>query len=332
MCCFWFHKALEYVLSMVNAWDLANFTDSLSRLGKVVSTGKVFVPESLSLSRNENTLVYRGPGAKQVAPDREMLDGFVRLFDKNPTEILEYARKWGVLQCDNSGRPCVPVGDIERSESISEWRYFSRRARAVLNIAARLKGGAVGELEDWQAMRGTAAHTGDFVRNDLDRFGPFVLGICATHAYPSEAIGFGKPGFKRSVSTEHSFLMAEMALWLRFARIGFALVPLKSRWQVEIDYHGCLLAAIALQLALTLAGVDALFTCSACGRIYPRGKKRPKPGQENYCDNCGRSAALRVADRRRRARKLHKSGTPVVEIARRLNEPLSTLKGWLKKK
>jgi hypothetical protein len=46
-------------------------------------------------------------------------------------------------------RPCgeaMPKG----SDPLDAWKYFSRRAAAVLNVAAALKDGKLGDLADWE--------------------------------------------------------------------------------------------------------------------------------------------------------------------------------------
>ena len=52
----------------------------------------------------------------------------------------------------------------------------------------------------------------------------------------------------------------------------------QQRWDLQIDYHGFLFAAIGLQLALVVAEAESLYSCSGCGVPYIRAreKKRPK--------------------------------------------------------
>ena len=79
--------------------------------------------------------------------------------------------------------------------------------------------------------------------------------------------------------------------------------------------HGNLLPFIALQMALTVAGVNRFFSCSACGKLYVRKEQRtPNKGQANYCSaEACKKEALRRADQNRRmrvikARELNASG------------------------
>jgi hypothetical protein len=61
-----------------------------------------------------------------------------------------------------------------------------------------------------------------------------------------------------------------------------------QRWELQIDYHGRLFAAIAMQLMLVVADADTLYCCSGCGYPYFRARDRkcPKPGCANYCQPC----------------------------------------------
>jgi hypothetical protein len=98
------------------------------------------------------------------------------------------------------------------------------------------------------------------------------------------------------------------------------------------------MAAIALQLAQTISA-GSLFFCSGCQRPYlrrthrkhkeERGHKRkeefgrnPKPGEANFCLECGRKAALQNADKRRNEREREyrrlyfEEGRSIAEITR----------------
>ncbi len=81
----------------------------------------------------------------------------------------------------------------KREESIEAWRYFSRRARAVINIAANLKLGELENIEDWRALRSTAAYTGRALQ-ELDEFAPFMLTMLPRTEYPFAKNGSARIG------------------------------------------------------------------------------------------------------------------------------------------
>src|SRR6202521_1866651 len=69
---------------------------------------------------------------------------------------------------------------------------------------------------------------------------------------------------------------------------------------------------------------------------YLRRKKRPKPGESNFCELCDdKGIALRNADRARRerirqARKLRARGLTISEIAKKVGaRELSTVRRWI---
>jgi transposase-like protein len=336
-------KLHQYGLTMgKREWDQAQFTNLRAQLGRSVPGTRVTVPAWIKLSADSRDLVWDGgpPDAKirviHTQAERQLLNDFVQLWDREPESILKFAKRWGVLWLDKFGRPCQTNGPHPRREPIETWRYWSKRAQAVLNIAANLKLGKLGELDDWRALRGLEQRTGGFLE-EMDRYAPFITTMLPRVGYPFRKDGSDKvdPRYKRSVKSEIAFLAVEATLWLRLGRVGFGMGIGESGWGLLLDYNECTLAALALQLALVLADVDSLFICTGCQKPYPRKKKAPKPGQANFCDECGRRKAVQRADERRRsrmttARQLARAGVSVRDIATRLGAKPATIQGWVK--
>jgi hypothetical protein len=348
-------------------WDQAGFTNDESRLGKPVPTGNLLVPNTIDLNVGKNLLVWvcrekmraDVKGYRLVQPTPGMFNGFVRLWQESPSAILRYARNWGMLYLDPLGTPCVKGYTSEmlyldpqgvkgyapderremRSEPIDTWKYFSRRAFAVLSIASSLK---LRQSEDrcnkaspsdWAVFDGLEGRVGDDLLRDLGhRRG--LLELYATVGCPY-SVGW-------DIDKERRWMAREIMLWLEIGRPGFAVS--EKSWRLEIDYNGCLFAAIALQLALTVTGAQNLLICSGCSYPYVREKKAPKPGQANYCEECGPNASLREAnsrlrDRKAEARRLRaEEGLSVRKIAERMNvrttkrsTALQTVSRWLGK-
>jgi hypothetical protein len=152
---------------------------------------------------------------------------------------------------------------------------------------------------------------------------------------------------EQNVKLGRGFIAGEVGSWLdcwkeeqTTAVSDFALRwnDVQRRWDLQIDYHGLLFAAIALQLALVVADADSLYSCSGCGVPYIRSRerKRPKSGWANYCDQCSkdgvaqRRAVESYRDKRAQAVRLHSSGVPVPEIAEQLHTEATRVRGWLK--
>jgi len=330
-----YEKFRQYGLNMgFQTWDAAGLTDLNSRLGRDVASGFIAVAPHANLSPDQSEIISAVKSSEEryrrVRPDRNMLTRFAGLWRETPQSILRFARKWGVLNIDKHGRPSNPVGPFERREPIEMWRYYSRRAQAILNIAANLKLGKVGALDDWTALHHLAAHSCDFLL-EIERYGPFMLQAIANAAYPSRV----KKGFKRTIETDGYMLSLEATLWLRLGRVSFVVGIENRGWTIEVDYGACMLSAIALQIALVLAAADSLYTCSGCNEPYIRHKKAPKQNQANFCDNCGRRKALQNADERRRrrmatARQLAHDGLSIRAISERLGAKPATVQRWLR--
>jgi hypothetical protein len=330
---------------MASHWDLAGLTDSRSRLGRLVPGTRITVPAWIELSLDRRELIFGGgpPDAKvrvrHTQADRNLLNQFVQLWDKKPELILRFARKWGVLYLDEYGRPCQPNGPFERRELIEVWKYFSRRAQAVLNIAANLKLGRLGDLVDWDALRGTEYRSGNLLQ-EMDRHAPFLQTMLPRIEYPFNQRRKNRsvdPGYRRSVKGEVTLLSLEATLWLKLGRVGFVVSATDATWTLSLDYGECMLAAVALQLALVLAEVEALYTCDGCHKPYVRTKRAPKRGEANFCLACGRKKAVQGADRRRRwrraeAKRLAREGVPAQSIAKRLGSSLAAVRSWTAKK
>ncbi len=323
--------------------QVAGYTDENGDLGRPVPSGHVMVPGQIWLE--EEAIHWKLPGhAKSREPSRAMLTEFVALHQAKSSEvILRFARDWGVLML-TGGKSPRPCGEAmaEGIEPIAAWRYFSRRAAAVLNIAAALKDGKLGDLADWGVI--AAVHAGGEEAEE-ESFNSAV----ERHKY---GMGFlidiprGRQ-HQSAVDQGRDLLANEVGQWLRFWKAGrirglsdFSLhwSPTAQKWQLRIEYDGYLFAAIALQVALVVAEADSLYTCSACGIPYIRTKKRPKAGWANYCDTCiergigGRRAVENYRKRKADAKRLASEGLTPAQIAAKVNSDPETVKGWLRKR
>ena len=319
-------------------WDLGGLTDPDGNLGRPVPSGQVLVPGKIELDGDAIRWELAGPARVQEI-SRSTLNEFVRLWEQDDSAVLRFAKKWGVLVLDvRKGKNYTfysPCGEAqpEGLEPITAWKYYSRRAHAILNIAAALRQGKLGDLSDWRVLaivddkpdstrRAIAEHT-------------YGLGVWS--------IPEGLPA-RRAVDAARTLIATEVDSWLSFwraKRMGgisdFRVQwhPRSERWELHVDYHGFLFAALALQMALSLAGVESLYTCSGCGAPYVRELKRPKPGTANYCPKC---SAMGVAQRRAvdayrekkaEAIRLASAGVVTNEISTKLNAPQTRVKNWL---
>lgn len=327
-------------------WELAELTDEDGGLGRPVPSGKIFIPGRVELKGDS---IEWGVASSALVPDsgpartrevsRVLLNQFVGLWNKSPREILRFAKEWGVLvlKGDKEVRPCGEGVSCGR-EPLAAWRYYSRRACAVLNIAAALRKDPpqLGSLDDWNEIA-------------VDRKKPEALHLgMGRHAYTPFGMGFGsmpeaRPQYSlTAIDGAREAIASEVQLWMTFWKddrlhgvSDFRIDWDGRRWNLKVDYHGFLFAAIALQLALVLADADSLYSCSGCGRPYIRDKKRPKPGCDNYCENCKgiskRKAVETYREKKARACQLRSDGMSPEEIATELNTTSAKVKAWIKK-
>jgi DNA-directed RNA polymerase subunit RPC12/RpoP len=308
--------------------------DALRDLDRPVLNTGLSVPGEVELDPEQEHLIWvHNSQSKRVMPDRMLLTRFVRLYKETSLSILQFAKRWGVLYSDETGCPCQRKSCSTQSkakEPIERWRHFSRRAAAVLRINDQLKRGKLGLEEDWRALTPLRIPR-------LDQRLRLLSGLF--FIWPSK----GGDGYldagrgPRTLELDRMMLFSEMVLWLSLTSPGFRVYPEKADWHLEIDYNGCLLSAIALQLACSLSDAS-VYICSECALPYSRKMKAPRADQLNFCPRCGErnKAALRQAQRRRRAkmadaRRLHGAGRSIPEITMQLGvRKQATVRRWLK--
>ena len=107
---------------------------------------------------------------EQPEPGQGMLNEFIALQDADDGQIGAYALRWGTLGICPHGKPishaaftdgmvfgtrCRLLREETRFyawEPLERWRYFSRQAGAILNLAARLHTDQPGRPEDWRQV------------------------------------------------------------------------------------------------------------------------------------------------------------------------------------
>ena len=318
-------------------WDLGGLTDAGGNLGKLVPSGHVLVPGKIWLE--DDAIKWEIVGSSRFQKiSLSTLNEFVKLWDLDPAAILKFARKWGVLTMQRVGGKITPLyrpcgeSKTEGADPIAAWRYFSRRAYAVLNITAALRQGKLGDLADWHVI--AADPTKESIKAAIEEH-KYGLGFYTlTPTRPNVNLVDQRA---RSIESEVEMWLAS---WRRERMHGisdFRVIWDGERWELEVDYHGFLFAALALQLTLSIVGADSLYTCSGCGVPYVREVKRPKPGTANYCPKCSakgiaqRRAVETYREKKVQALRLDAVGTPPKEIAEKLSTPLSRIKKWLGK-
>jgi hypothetical protein len=207
-----------------------------------------------------------------------MFEGFLALTEAQPERIREFAERWGMLGICEHGLPdshnpppvgaytgrqywCVPLGwyneDRQCYEPIAIWRAFACEAYALARIGHRLMLGMVGEAEEWAIVYGRS--------------------------------GRRAPWWEQTVEGEKMIVARVVNEWLRIGNVR-PVVEWRPRRKYErpaVRFGGSsgLFGALALQLALAVAGMEGLAVCSHCRAEY-MPQRRPKAGQRNFCLEC----------------------------------------------
>jgi len=319
-------------------WDLGGITDPEGRLGRRIPSGWILVPASIKLD-GETIRWEHSDHSRAVEPDRAMLNRFVQLWKQPAAAIVDFARTWGVLYLNDINFLSTAASSSSGAEEIVWWRFYSRRAMALLNVAASLKQNppTLGMVDDWKRLGTPIRADATAYENRMGVKNPKLDSILESGAL---------------FDAQH-FVAKEAQSWLDYWHFSLGvsgaggrsdfLVELNNegRWELKIDFHGALFPAIAFQLALVVVDADSLYLCSGCVAAYirPRDKHKPKPGQGNYCPTCVKAAIpIRRANQRYRQKKdeaisLHKKGFSVRDIAKQLGvRRPETVSGWISRR
>jgi len=252
----------------------------------------------------QNARLYAWSSSKFV-DDRGILDSFVRLADEErPEPFLAFARRYGPLElCAEHGLPVVHAPDVPRASSeegrrsrppwpcdswlfvyeshkhwgvpVDLWRQYAMEVRAVLIAAASLHQDEPMPEDAWS-----------------------VLELAPLRGFPRKRAS-GRPPYwhawRGNVAGEREFLGMLISIWIDHAR----LMP-TFEWTDTLPYIGLggggTHGAIIRQLVFAVAQVRGVAVCAGCGQPFvPRRRWK-------YCAACGKRAADREAQRRRRAR------------------------------
>jgi len=300
----------------------------------------IWVPEKVWLE-GETICWKMGAAARFREVSEELLDQFLHLTDGK--SILQFAKNWGVLRL--AGKKRLRPGRIEMKagrEPVAAWQYYVRRAAAVLNVAAALKQNKLGDLSDWGEFAMPVGE-GGLTSENLRALEATISRLNFGMGYSLFVQPAGREGaLERARDAVASEVRGWMDCWKQEQDGELSDLVLRwnvahQRWELQVDYHGLLFAAIALQLGMAVADAECLYSCSGCGMPYIRARerKRPKSGWANYCDRCDqggvskRRAVESYREKKATAKRLHLSGVPVEQIAEQLNTKVERVRGWI---
>jgi hypothetical protein len=235
----------------------------------------------------------------------KVLYEFLELSDASDAEILDYARRFGVLGlCEQHectvGHPfalhkaeepsaifpggplehCAPSGwPNECREPLALWRRWAARFGTLLRLSIELRHGRSGELDDWYLLAPGLKLEKAFAQRHREGFWAGLLEkVNQILSFAPQRLRWGVEG----KSLVEDRLLPSPPLVLRF---------------VPFSYYGALWSALSIKLAFAAAGAKDLSFCSNCGKLFEVPHK-PPTGTHTYCHRleCKR-AALRLASR-----------------------------------
>jgi hypothetical protein len=285
-------------------WETAGFYTEDGQIDRPLPISRLLIPAVIELQDGELRWapVVGERRSHHVALQEGILERFVTLADASDKDVLRYARRWGMLLLCKHNLPsshnqpkCLPIGSNDFAkkkggawywgrEPVAVWRQFSRKARAILNVAANLDKGRGGAVEDWRAIYDERS----------DRV--------ARRWKPGDDTQAHRLMLARALNEWLTIANVRPALeWGRAAqrRPRICLAEANPAWTSGIGLFG----AIATQLVFAIARSDGLEMCSGCGEPFIPNR-RPREGQRRYCRSCrSRGVPLRDAQRDRRRRK-----------------------------
>lgn len=261
--------------------ELQGFIDEEGTLERRLPIDQWWVPREVRLKGSG--LVWRFDLGRYVSSGPGLLADFLQLGDASDLAICGYAKKWGVLQicklhnlpashnvasppsketawfCQCKLRLINEGRGLSYGEPCEAWRKYARQAQAILSLAAQLREGNPGPLQDWQVLR---------PKKLIEEW------LTDKGSTKNQKVFEGR--------LQVSF---ELKTWLGLGNVGFA-----PYWgeadPIVLFGNRRLFGALALQLLFTVSRTEGFAFCSSCGQCYPPEKRRPRPDQRRYCKRC----------------------------------------------
>lgn len=247
-------------------------------------------------------------------PPSELLERFMEL--RTEQGIQSFAKGYGPLSLDSDGPNAIPNPQAwnwsKRRESLAAWRRYQQEFNALLSLAAAVR-------ERTKIDRGS-----------FEEFETLGVSVSA----PEATIGDMKP---RKLRQRWPSILDDWTRWSERDRRAAAARLLTSRTSTFIRWCGVrpvvtleprgsstttdllfqdaiadytkvglsLFGALTVQLLAAITGAGFAI-CSACGRAFVPGRRKPAYGRRRYCLSCGRAAAVRDAKADQRTREREK--------------------------
>ena len=243
---------------------------------------------------DEQFLHYEMPGLNEQAYARKSTDGMLDRFTRieSPRDAAVFAQSYGPLQLCTHGLPWVHVHETDEgysdlwnpyrtpcepmaAERFTDWFKWTGCARSILVSAVALHDGRLPAMDEWSRI--------------VNAISP----VDSSYDYAAQ--------FEAEGVDEARFSLGELLnSWLRMSDVR----P-KFSWDPDpgVYLQARTFGELGIQLMRAVSQGHGLVTCSGCGVPYMRKGRKPQAGRRNYCPDCGQRAALRDAQRARRAKE-----------------------------
>jgi len=268
-------------------------------------------PARIDLDPEQQWLDWRGGARPTLVRARrdlseKLLERFVRLADAPTEEIVEFARRWGLLGSHDLGNYPDLLDRAEDvrddvvahlagltqwrgkgREPVAAWRCWSQHAGALLRVSDALRQGQVGRPHDITVLCHPSPTADTW---------PDVAGL--------QPRWFRQPDYAPPASTLRNHRELVEVFTERWVHAGHVRPTL--RWTanartVELAGRG-LMGALAVNLLAAVHGTISLAVCSGCSGLY-LPTRTPRETQRHFCERCRDDGEpLRHAKRDSRAR------------------------------
>ncbi len=294
--------------------EMGSYLDSEGNLPRSVNPDYWLVPGFIDLELSDTSSVetdrlvwaYLGEEGEifRKTASQGLLAEFLELAESTPKKILSYARRWGVLyvckhdrisghkRTEDENGPGPKTGYFSRCElrqtrnnaywePLFIWREYAQKARAIINLAAKLHDGKKGRPDDWEVL-----------------YGPNKV-LQVKDSKPLTVT--------ETVFNERVILSLYVKGWLDDGHVQPHFQWGKKDPQITL-MTDTLFGALALRLLMLISRTGGIALCSACGTPY-FPKRRPQSRRRRYCNKCGKKVAQKDASKAYRDREREKSKT-----------------------
>lgn len=295
--------------------------DSEGRLGRLFPERKWRIPDRVWIDGDRLMRTEKASNSPTVNHLRELLPTFINLVDAPAEKIVNFAKKWGVLNLCTHDVPAghdpeywptklieaYPSPQLKAPGWTSEFPIMLGTWHCCLATGDYDKGLRWESVQAWRHWSRVGRATLNVAaRLRSNKIGPEAEWriACTTEGFPA---GPGSWALPKDINEGWRVISGYLNYWLKLGSASLFTEVTGKRIGIVVG-KGSLFGALAVQLSLAISGADGPVVCSNCKDFYV-AQRRPRLEQDNYCPSC-RSAGIpqknASAAYRTRKRERHK--------------------------